>query len=145
MVLSRAEDQPAELERSFARLHEARRVIAVSNGTMALVAALRAHGIGPGDEVITAPLTFVATLNAILEVGAIARFADVTGDLTLDPAAPAGRIGCVQLGRPQPQRHPAVRRPGRAARPDPRPGRACRPTAAVTPRCCPPAWPGCAA
>ena len=80
-------ERVAELERSFARLHEARHVIAVSNGTMALVAALRAHGIGPGDEVITAPLTFVATLNAILEVGAVARFADVTGDLTLDPAA----------------------------------------------------------
>ena len=80
-------ERVAELERSFARLHEVRHVIAVSNGTAALVAALRAHDIGPGDEVITSPLTFVATLNAILEVGAIARFADITDDLTLDPAA----------------------------------------------------------
>jgi dTDP-4-amino-4,6-dideoxygalactose transaminase/acetyltransferase-like isoleucine patch superfamily enzyme len=81
-----AGEHVAELERSFARMHEAAHAIAVSNGTTALVAALRAHDIGPGDEVITAPLTFVATLNAILEVGATARFADVTEDLTLDPA-----------------------------------------------------------
>lgn len=82
-----AGERVAELERSFARLHQAAHVIAVSNGTAALVAALRAHDIGPGDEVITSPLTFVATLNAIMEVGAIARFADVAEDLTLDPAA----------------------------------------------------------
>jgi dTDP-4-amino-4,6-dideoxygalactose transaminase/acetyltransferase-like isoleucine patch superfamily enzyme len=82
-----AGERVAELERSFARLHEAPHAVAVSNGTVALVAALRAHDIGPGDEVITAPLTFVATLNAILEVGATARFADVAEDLTLDPAA----------------------------------------------------------
>jgi perosamine synthetase len=85
-------ERVAELERSFARLHEAAHVIAVSNGTTALVAALRAHDIGPGDEVITSPLTFVATLNAILEVGAIVRFADVTEDLTLDPGALAALV-----------------------------------------------------
>jgi dTDP-4-amino-4,6-dideoxygalactose transaminase/acetyltransferase-like isoleucine patch superfamily enzyme len=82
-----AGERVAELERSFARVHDATHAIAVSNGTVALVAALRAHDIGPGDEVITTPLTFVATLNAILEVGATARFADVAEDLTLDPAA----------------------------------------------------------
>jgi dTDP-4-amino-4,6-dideoxygalactose transaminase/acetyltransferase-like isoleucine patch superfamily enzyme len=81
--------QVAELERCFARAHGADHAVAVCNGTAALVAALRAHGVGPGDEVITTPLTFVATLNAILEVGATARFADVADDLTLDPAAVA--------------------------------------------------------
>jgi dTDP-4-amino-4,6-dideoxygalactose transaminase len=77
----------AELESSFARAHRCRHAIAVSNGTTALVLALRAHGVGPGDEVITSPLTFVATLNCILEVGATARFADITEDFTLDPSA----------------------------------------------------------
>src|SRR5581483_5260775 len=76
----------AEFEAAFARAHGAAHAVAVSNGTVALVAALRAHGIGPGDEVITAPLTFAATLNAILEVGATARFCDITEDFTLDPA-----------------------------------------------------------
>jgi len=76
----------AELEHAFARAHGAAHAVAVSNGTTALVAALRAHGIGSGDEVITTPLTFAATLNAILEVGATARFADIADDLTIDPA-----------------------------------------------------------
>ena len=64
----------------------------MSNGTTALVAALRAHRIGPGAEVITTPLTFVATLNAILEVGAVARFADIGDDLTIDPAGLAALV-----------------------------------------------------
>jgi dTDP-4-amino-4,6-dideoxygalactose transaminase/acetyltransferase-like isoleucine patch superfamily enzyme len=82
----------AELERAFASVHGAAHAVAVSNGTIALVAALRAHRIGPGDEVITTPLTFVATLNAILEVGATARFADITDDMTVDPAQLAALI-----------------------------------------------------
>ena len=81
-----------EFERSFARAHQAAHAVAVCSGTAALVAALRAHRIGPGDEVITSPLTFVATLTSILEVGATARFADITEDLTLDPSALAALI-----------------------------------------------------
>lgn len=77
----------ARLEDAFARLAGTAHAVAVSSGTVALVAALEALGIGPGDEVVTSPLTFAATLNAILQVGATARFADVGDDLTMDPAA----------------------------------------------------------
>lgn len=74
------------LERGFAELTGVRHAVAVNSGTTALVASLRALGIGPGDEVITSPFTFVATLNAILETGATARFADVVeADGTIDP------------------------------------------------------------
>jgi len=64
-----------------------RHTIAVNNGTSALIAALLAHGIGPGDEVVTAPFTFVATLNAVLHVGATPRFADIGDDFNVDPAS----------------------------------------------------------
>jgi dTDP-4-amino-4,6-dideoxygalactose transaminase len=76
----------AELERLFGEAIDVSNVIAVNNGTTALVAALQALGIGPGDEVITSPFTFAATLNAILEVGATARFADISvEDFCVDP------------------------------------------------------------
>jgi dTDP-4-amino-4,6-dideoxygalactose transaminase len=74
------------LEAGFRELCGVRHAVAVSSGTTALVAALTALGIGPGDEVITSPFTFVATLNAILEVGATARFVDIDeADFTVDP------------------------------------------------------------
>lgn len=76
----------AELEARFAALTGVPHAVAVNNGTTALVAALQALELQPGDEVITSPFTFVATLNAILEAGAVARFADITEDYTLDPA-----------------------------------------------------------
>jgi perosamine synthetase len=75
------------LERSFAELCAVRYGIAVSSGTTALVAALEALGVGDGDEVVTSPFTFAATLNAILACGATARFADIdAAAFTLDPA-----------------------------------------------------------
>ena len=54
----------------------AKHTVVVSNGTMALMAAMMAHGIGPGDEVITPSFTFIATINAILGVGAKPVLAD---------------------------------------------------------------------
>ena len=74
------------LEEAFAALCSVRHAVAVSSGTAALVAALEALGVGDGEEVVTTPFTFAATLNAILEVGATARFADIDADdFTLDP------------------------------------------------------------
>ena len=80
------------LEDAFAAAHNVAHAVAVSNGTVALTAALRALGIGAGDEVITTPFSFNATLNAILEVGATARFADVRDDFTVDPDAMAALV-----------------------------------------------------
>ena len=68
------------LEAAVAEIVGVKHVIAVSNGTSSLIAALHVAGIGPGDEVITSPFTFGATLNAILAVGATARFADINMD-----------------------------------------------------------------
>ncbi len=67
----------ARFEQRFASLCGVRHAVAVSNGTMALAAALQAIELRPGDEVVTTPFTFAATLNAILQAGATARFADI--------------------------------------------------------------------
>jgi dTDP-4-amino-4,6-dideoxygalactose transaminase len=78
----------AEFERAFAELCGVPHAVAVNNGTTALTAALEALGIGPGDEVLTSPLTFVATVNAVLSTGAHVRFADIDAtDFALDPHA----------------------------------------------------------
>ena len=81
----------AELEQRFAELTGVRHAVAVNNGTTALVATLQAMDLQPGDEVVTSPFTFVATVNAILEAGATVRFGDVSeADLCLDPATVEG-------------------------------------------------------
>jgi dTDP-4-amino-4,6-dideoxygalactose transaminase len=67
--------------------------VAVGNGTVALDAALAVLDIGPGQEVITSPFTFAATINAILRSGADVRFADILDDFTLDPESVAALIG----------------------------------------------------
>jgi perosamine synthetase len=81
-------------EAEMARLHGVRHAVAVSNGTVALVAALQALDLRPGDEVVTSPFTFVATLNAVIEAGATARFADIDpDDYTVDVNAMAAAVG----------------------------------------------------
>ncbi|MCB9394904.1 MAG: DegT/DnrJ/EryC1/StrS family aminotransferase [Acidimicrobiaceae bacterium] len=84
----------AALEQAFVDLTGARHAIAVSNGTISLVAALQALDLAPGAEVVTSPFTFVATVNAALEAGATVRFADIDpGSYLIDPAAVADVIG----------------------------------------------------
>jgi perosamine synthetase len=79
----------AALEQRFAEIVGVDHAVATSSGTTALHLALLAHGIGTGDEVITTPFTFIASVNAILYVGAIPRFVDIDpGTFNLD----AGRI-----------------------------------------------------
>jgi dTDP-4-amino-4,6-dideoxygalactose transaminase len=83
----------AKLEQLFAERCGVEHAIAVSSGTTALVASLEALGIGAGDEVITSPFTFAATLNAILECGATARFGDIDPvDFNVTPASLAERV-----------------------------------------------------
>ena len=77
----------AELEERFAAYLGARHVVALSSGTAALHLALVALGVGPGDEVITSPITWPATANVIVHAGATPVFADVRdSDLNVDPA-----------------------------------------------------------
>jgi dTDP-4-amino-4,6-dideoxygalactose transaminase len=76
----------AALEEAFARMTGARHAIATTSGTTGLHLALLAHGIGPGDEVITSPFTFIASVNAILFTGAKPVFADIDeASFNIDP------------------------------------------------------------
>lgn len=75
----------ARLEAEFAALHGVSHAVAVNNGTTALIASLEVLDLQSGDEVITSPFTFVATLNAILAAGATARFADIGDDYNVRP------------------------------------------------------------
>ncbi len=77
----------AGFEEEFRRYTGAPHALAVNSCTAGLHLALAALGIGPGDEVITTPLTFCATVNVILQVGAQPVLADIGPDLNIDPAA----------------------------------------------------------
>jgi len=74
-----------ELEERFAAFVGVDHAVATSSGTTALHLALMGHGIGPGDEVITVPFTFIASANSILYTGATPVFVDVDErDFTID-------------------------------------------------------------
>lgn len=66
-----------QFERAFANYIGASHAVALNSGTAALHLSLLAAGIGEGDEVVTTPLTFCATANVVLHVGATPRFADI--------------------------------------------------------------------
>lgn len=75
-------------ERGFAEFCGVAHAVAVSNGTVALQLALRALGVGPGDEVVIPDLTFAATAHAVLDVGAVPVLADVDpASWCIDPRA----------------------------------------------------------
>jgi dTDP-4-amino-4,6-dideoxygalactose transaminase len=80
----------ARFEQALASFTGARHAVAVANGTAALHAALTAGAIGPGEDVITTPLTFAATANVVALRGARPVFADIDArTLNVDPAAVA--------------------------------------------------------
>jgi dTDP-4-amino-4,6-dideoxygalactose transaminase len=76
----------AQFEKEFAEYVGAPCALAVNSATGGLHLALAALGIGPGDEVITTPLTFCSTIHTILHVGATPVLADVRPDGNIDPA-----------------------------------------------------------
>ena len=81
-------------EREFASWAGASHAVALFNGTVALELALRALGIGPGDEVIVAPRTFIASVSCVINQGAIPVFADVDPDSgNIHPASVEPLIG----------------------------------------------------
>jgi dTDP-4-amino-4,6-dideoxygalactose transaminase len=80
------------LEQELADFIGVRHVVALNSGTDALIFGLRAMGIGPGDEVITPPNSFVASAAAVVSVGAKPVFADVRDDQNIDPQAVAAAI-----------------------------------------------------
>ncbi len=83
----------ASLETQIAEMLGVDHVIAVGNGTAALIAGLRSLGLPAGSEVITSPFTFVATVNACLSAGLKVRFADIgLSDFGMDPDAAAKAV-----------------------------------------------------
>lgn len=83
--------QVAAFERAFAEAHHQQHGIACNSGSTALVLALRAAGVLPGDRVVTSTMTMVAVANAILDVGAVPVFVDCDrhGDIDLLQAVDA--------------------------------------------------------
>src|SRR5436853_1313311 len=83
----------AELERRMSEFLEAEHVLALASGTAALHLSLVALGVGPGDEVVTSPITWPATANVIVHSGATPVFVDVReDDLNIDPALAAAAV-----------------------------------------------------
>ena len=99
-------DRCRAFERRFAEWAGTEHAVALANGTLALDLALKALGIGPGDEVVTTPRTFIASASCIVTAGATPVFADVdansqniTADTIRAVLTPRTRaVICVHLG-----------------------------------------------
>ena len=74
-----------EFEKNFANLIGTKYAIGVNSGTDALMISLWSAGIKKGDEVITSPISFIATSNSICHIGATPVFVDVGNDLNINP------------------------------------------------------------
>ena len=84
----------AAFESALSEASGATHAVAVNSGTAALHAMYFAAGVGPGDEVVTSPLTFAATANTALYLGASVRFADVDASTgNIDPTSVDRQIG----------------------------------------------------
>ena len=81
-----------KFERRFAQMCGVEFAVGVNSGTDALILALKALGVGPGDEVITVPNSFVASASCIALVGAQPVFVDVGDDYNMDPALIEGAV-----------------------------------------------------
>ena len=80
------------LEEEVSRGFGARHALAVSSGTAALIVAMAAAGIGPGDEVIVPGYTFIASMSSVITCNAVPVLAEVDESLTLDPKDVESRI-----------------------------------------------------
>ncbi|MFI5151031.1 MAG: DegT/DnrJ/EryC1/StrS family aminotransferase [Bacteroidia bacterium] len=78
-------EESQQFEKSFAALAGTKYALGVANGTDALFLSMMALGIGKGDEVITAPNSFLASASSVIIAGATPVFADVRADFNLDP------------------------------------------------------------
>ncbi len=85
-------EEVERFEERIAAFTGARRCVALNSGTDALMMGLWALGIGRGDEVITSPISFIATTGAIVHVGATPVYADIRDDLNIDPEEIERRI-----------------------------------------------------
>ena len=86
------ESETAQLEKEYARFVGTRYALAVNSGTSALICALVAAGIGPGDEVLIPAYTWVATAGAVVSIGAVPVLCEIDESLTIDPEDMEKRI-----------------------------------------------------
>ena len=73
-------NETREFEKEFAAWCNTTHAVALANGTLALDVALKALGVGPGDEVVVTPRTFIASISCVVNAGAVPVFADVESD-----------------------------------------------------------------